>query len=80
MPDENDTNISFEQAMEKLESIVERLEEGEVPLEKAIAMYQEGMNLSNVCHEKLKHVEKQMDRMVGEDGEIKPLLPEEDEE
>ncbi|MFB4164603.1 exodeoxyribonuclease VII small subunit [Alteribacillus sp. JSM 102045] len=73
-------NISFEKAMEKLETIVEKLEEGEVPLEKAIAMYQEGMNLSNVCHEKLQRVEKQMDRMVEEDGEIKPLLSEEDEE
>ncbi|RSL31987.1 exodeoxyribonuclease VII small subunit [Salibacterium salarium] len=72
--------VSFEAAMEKLESIVEKLEEGEVPLEKAITMYQEGMTLSNTCHEKLRRVEKQMDRVVEEDGEIKPLLSEEDEE
>ncbi|MDQ0299576.1 exodeoxyribonuclease VII small subunit [Salibacterium salarium] len=72
-------NVSFEAAMEKLENIVEKLEEGEVPLEKAITMYQEGMNLSNTCHEKLRRVEEQMDRVVEEDGEIKPLLSEEDE-
>ncbi|RSL34565.1 exodeoxyribonuclease VII small subunit [Salibacterium salarium] len=72
-------NVSFETAMEKLENIVEKLEEGEVPLEKAITMYQEGMNLSNTCHEKLRRVEEQMDRVVEEDGEIKPLLSEEDE-
>ncbi len=78
--DENFKNVSFEEAMEKLEGIVEKLEEGEVPLEQAIAMYQEGMSLSNVCHEKLQRIEKQMDRVVEEDGEVKPLLSEEDEE
>lgn len=78
--DDNFKNVSFEEAMEKLEGIVEKLEEGEVPLEQAIAMYQEGMSLSNVCHEKLQRIEKQMDRVVEEDGEIKPLLSEEDEE
>ncbi|WP_304503049.1 exodeoxyribonuclease VII small subunit [Alteribacillus sp. YIM 98480] len=80
MTDENFKNVSFEEAMEKLEGIVEKLEEGEVPLEQAIAMYQEGMSLSNVCHEKLQRIEKQMDRVVEEDGEVKPLLSEEDEE
>ncbi|MGY4690237.1 exodeoxyribonuclease VII small subunit [Salibacterium sp. K-3] len=69
-------DVSFEQAMEKLEKIVEKLEEGEVPLEKAIAMYQDGMTLSNTCHEKLRQVEEQMDRIVEEDGEIKPLTTE----
>ncbi|OZT81153.1 exodeoxyribonuclease VII small subunit [Marinococcus halophilus] len=59
--------------MEKLEQIVERLEEGEVPLEKAITMYQEGMTLSNTCHEKLQKVEKQMDEIVDENGEVTPL-------
>ncbi|MFZ4452143.1 exodeoxyribonuclease VII small subunit [Salibacterium aidingense] len=73
-------DVSFEEAMAKLENIVEKLEEGEVPLEKAIAMYQEGMTLSNTCHEKLRQVEKQMDRIVEEDGEIKPLTTEEDVE
>ncbi|MFB5661997.1 exodeoxyribonuclease VII small subunit [Alteribacillus sp. HJP-4] len=72
--------ITFENAMEKLEEIVEMLEEGEVPLEKAITMYQEGMTLSKVCHEKLQNVEKQMDKIVEEDGEIKPLLDKEEEE
>lgn len=71
---------SFEQAMEKLEQIVERLEEGEVPLEKAITMYQEGMTLSNTCHEKLQKVEKQMDEIVDENGEVTPLDNEEPSE
>jgi exodeoxyribonuclease VII small subunit len=70
---------TFEQAMEQLEVIVEKLEEGDVPLEKAISLYQEGMKLSNVCHDKLKTVEKQLDEILQEDGERKPFVIQEDE-
>ncbi|MBB5173067.1 exodeoxyribonuclease VII small subunit [Texcoconibacillus texcoconensis] len=62
--------LSFEEAMNKLESVVEKLEEGDVPLEKAIAMFQEGMELSKQCHNKLQAVEKQMDEIVKDDGEV----------
>ncbi len=41
-----ETDLSFEDAMLKLEEIVEKLEEGDVPLEKAINHFQEGMQLS----------------------------------
>ena len=41
--------LTFEEAMKKLEEIVAKLEEGDVPLEKAIAFYQEGMALSKIC-------------------------------
>ena len=40
--------LSFEEAMEQLDSIVERLEEGDVPLEEAISIYKEGMELANL--------------------------------
>lgn len=65
--------LSFEEALAQLESTVSSLEEGDVPLEKALHMYQEGMKLSSLCHEKLKKVEKQMDVIIEENGEIKPL-------
>lgn len=63
-------NLSFEEAMTKLEVVVEKLEQGDVPLEEAIAMFQEGMSLSKLCHEKLTTVEKQMDRILHENGEV----------
>ncbi|WP_186578082.1 exodeoxyribonuclease VII small subunit [Aquibacillus kalidii] len=63
--------ISFEEAMKQLEDIVEKLEEGEVPLEKAINYYQDGMKLSKLCSEKLSNVEKQMEQIVNEQGEFK---------
>ncbi|RSD27387.1 exodeoxyribonuclease VII small subunit [Mesobacillus subterraneus] len=64
----DDKKLSFEQAMEQLESIVEKLEEGDVPLEEAISFYKEGMELSKLCHDKLKNVEEQLAQIITEDG------------
>jgi len=71
--------ITFEEAMEQLEVIVEKLEEGDVPLEKAISYFQEGMKLSKLCHDKLQHVEKQMDQILREDGRLEPFTIQEEE-
>lgn len=60
--------LTFEQAMDQLEQIVERLEEGDVPLEEAISFYKEGMELSKLCHDKLKNVEEQLAQIITEDG------------
>ncbi|GAE31881.1 exodeoxyribonuclease VII small subunit [Halalkalibacter hemicellulosilyticus] len=70
---------TFEEAMSELEVVVEKLEQGDVPLEEAIAMFQEGMTLSKFCHEKLEKVEKQMDQILHEDGEVEVLAFQEDE-
>lgn len=63
--------LSFEEAMEKLEEIVEKLETGDIPLEKAIEYYQEGMKLSKICSEKINNVREKMVKIVNENGEIK---------
>ncbi|MDM5302423.1 exodeoxyribonuclease VII small subunit [Bacillus subtilis] len=73
-------NMTFEEAMKGLESIVSKLEEGDVPLEKAINYFQEGMALSKMCHEKLQKVEKQMDFILKEDGELAPFSVQEEDE
>ncbi|BET54558.1 exodeoxyribonuclease VII small subunit [Bacillus subtilis] len=73
-------NMTFEEAMKGLESIVSKLEEGDVPLEQAINYFQEGMALSKMCHEKLKKVEKQMDFILKEDGELAPFSVQEEDE
>ncbi|KGX88835.1 exodeoxyribonuclease VII small subunit [Pontibacillus litoralis] len=71
--------ISFEDAMKQLEQIVEKLEEGDVPLEKAITFYQEGMKLSKLCNDKLVKVEKQMQQIMNEQGELQPFNVQEEE-
>ncbi|GAF13675.1 exodeoxyribonuclease VII small subunit [Bacillus sp. JCM 19046] len=63
-------NLPFEEAMNKLEDLVSKLEEGDVPLEQAISMFQEGMTLSKNCHDKLTKVEAQLDQIMNDDGEI----------
>ncbi|MGY0693035.1 exodeoxyribonuclease VII small subunit [Virgibacillus sp. FSP13] len=70
---ETHEETSFEEAMLELEKIVERLEEGDVPLEKAISYYQEGMKLSKLCNDKLKQVQAKMTQIMNEQGETEPF-------
>ncbi|WP_417899680.1 exodeoxyribonuclease VII small subunit [Bacillus haimaensis] len=71
--------VSFEEAMSELEAIVEKLEEGDVPLEEAISHYKEGMKLSKLCHDKLTHVEGEMEKILKENGELESFAIQEDE-
>lgn len=69
--------ISFETAMEQLEAIVAQLESGDVPLEKAIDLFQEGMKLSQLCGGKLDQVERKIEMLIEtEQGfQKKPFAP-----
>jgi exodeoxyribonuclease VII small subunit len=71
--------LTFEQAMDQLEDIVEKLEEGDVPLEEAISIYKQGMDLSRLCHQKLKAVEGQLTEILREDGELEGFTVQEEE-
>ena len=51
---------TFEQAMKQLEQIVQDLESGDMPLEKAIKRFEEGIQLSKFCSEKLDETEKRI--------------------
>lgn len=70
--------LSFEKAMESLEEIVGKLEEGDVPLEKALTYYQEGMKLSKLCHDELTNVQEKMTQIMNEQGELEPFGFQED--
>ncbi|MCP4630582.1 MAG: exodeoxyribonuclease VII small subunit [bacterium] len=62
---------SFEQAMKQLEQIVQDLESGDIPLEKAIKKFEEGIQLSKFCTEKLDESEKKITiLMQGSDGKL----------
>ena len=73
-----EVTITFEEAMTKLEGIVARLEDGEVPLEESINLYKEGMELSKWCHDKLKTAEEQLTLIMKEDA-FKPFTIDEEE-
>lgn len=75
---EKEKEISFEKALEKLETIVESLEEGNLPLEDTLKMFSEGMDLLKSCQEKLKTVETKIEKLIAEkNGEIitEPFSP-----
>ena len=56
--------LSFERAMEELESIVKRLEDGKVPLEESVAIYERGEALRRRCEELLRQAEARVDKIT----------------
>lgn len=56
--------LSFERAIEELESIVKRLEDGKVPLEESVAIYERGESLKRRCEELLRQAEARVDRIT----------------
>jgi exodeoxyribonuclease VII small subunit len=55
---------TFEVAMKKLEKIVEDLESGDLPLEKSLKKFEEGMALSKFCSSKLEEIESKVTKLV----------------
>lgn len=70
------TDLPFEEAMKRLEEVVQQLEQGNVPLEEAIRLYQEGMELSRYCGQKLDAIESKVTQLIEENGKLsqKPFV------
>ena len=58
------TGLSFERAIEELETIVKRLEEGKVPLEESVAIYERGEVLKTRCEELLRAAEARVEKIT----------------
>ncbi|HXK60645.1 MAG TPA: exodeoxyribonuclease VII small subunit [Acidobacteriota bacterium] len=54
----------FENALSRLEAIVGQLEKGELPLEQALQLFEEGMNISRFCNDKLTEAERKVEILV----------------
>lgn len=66
----------FEEALEELEKVVERLESGELSLEDSLAAFEEGVKLVRFCNQKLTEVERKIELLVKDkEGklQLKPL-------
>jgi exodeoxyribonuclease VII small subunit len=63
----------FEQRLERLEQLAERLREGNIPLEEAVALFEEGMKLSTSLEKELSRLERRVEILTQE-----PLTPEEE--
>lgn len=68
--------MTFEQAMTELESVVSRLERGDVPLEESIGLYERGAELRAHCAARLKAAEERVEQItLGEDGKAAGTTP-----
>lgn len=69
--------MPFERAIEELESIVRRLEEGKVPLEESVAIYERGEALKKRCEELLRQAEARVEKITldasGKPSDSEPL-------
>ncbi len=63
-------NLSFEESLEKLEEIVNKLESGDVPLDDAIDEFEKAMELVKLCENKLSTAEESIAKIVQDNGEI----------
>jgi exodeoxyribonuclease VII small subunit len=64
---------TFEQALQQLEQIVQKLEKGELPLEDSLRLYEEGIRLSRLCHGKLEEAEGRIEVLM-KDARGEPVL------
>ena len=70
-----DTTIKdFEAAIAELDGIVRKLEEGDLPLETSLQLYERGVQLSRFCHTQLEQAEKRIE-ILNERGQLKPAPP-----
>jgi len=60
----------FEECLQRLEKIVEELEKGNVPLEQAIKLFEEGVGLSNSCRQDLEAAEGKVEILLKQNGKL----------
>jgi exodeoxyribonuclease VII small subunit len=67
----DNTIRDFEAAIAELETIVKKLEEGDLSLEQSLALYERGVTLSKFCHARLEDAERRIE-ILSERGDLRP--------
>ena len=60
----------FEECIQRLEKIVQELEQGDVPLEKSLTLFEEGMQLSSSCRKELDEAEGKVELLLKQNGKL----------
>lgn len=68
MPEE--APLSFETGLQQLEGIVKEMESGDLPLERALELFEKGMKLSEVCRKQLEEAETRVEILIKRAGEV----------
>jgi exodeoxyribonuclease VII small subunit len=71
----------FEEALDKLEEIVKRMEAGEMTLEESLKAFEEGIKLARLCAKKLDEADRRVELLLHQEGQLvtKPFAEEERE-
>ncbi len=67
-----ETPPSFEAGLRELEAIVKEMESGELPLERALQLFERGMELSARCRKQLEEAETRVEMLIRKEGKIQP--------
>jgi exodeoxyribonuclease VII small subunit len=78
MPDDPKTPLSFEAGLQELEQIVKEMESGDLPLERALELFEKGMKISEDCRKQLEEAETRVEILVrkGDRVQAEPFRPE----
>jgi len=71
-PRDDGADLPFEKILEQLQGVVQRLEDGDLPLEESLAVFEQGVHLSRLGQKKLDDAEKRVELLL-EDGSTAPL-------
>jgi len=72
MPEETSPQPGFEAGLEQLERIVKEMESGELPLERALELFEKGMELSAQCRKQLEEAETRVEILVRKGDRVTP--------
>jgi exodeoxyribonuclease VII small subunit len=68
---EDDT--SFEESLDELEALVDRLERGQLLLDESLELFERGMKLARICNRKLSKAERKIELLIEENGSLKTV-------
>jgi len=73
MKDNQEQAKTFEASLEALENIVQQLEQGDLPLEKSLELFEQGIGLSRQCQERLSQAERRIEILL-RDNQGRPVV------
>ena len=71
MAKRKEDDLTFEQSLEELEILVDKLERGQLPLDESLETFENGMKLARVCTEKLTKAERKIEKLIEKNGEFR---------
>ncbi len=71
-PEQKPPALNFEACLEELERTVKELESGELPLERALQLYEKGVALAEACRKQLEEAETRVEILMKREGRVQP--------